>query len=858
MALRFHLPFTSLSRNSSLPGEAYVVELWDSDFTGAAVEVEGDFQGLRIDWEGKNDTVEPVMASSATYSILIEQESDMALITALAGSREGRFKMVVRRAGQSTVYWAGWVQTDQVSWPDQYFPFHLEIFAVDGISRLGDMDYVQADGTPFTGYTTVMGHLLNIIEKIDIQDVGTWKTDIIRSTAWWYADHMVTTASPLTQANVDYERFLQRDKSGNVDYWNTYAVLAALMQAWNCQFLIAGGRFIIRSIDQYQEATQIAHYFNESGTLVSTSIAEDIDLEVDYTVGDAPKKLAGGRYTFLRPLKKVCVDYKHRSHDNRALGVSWQKNSEDWVTVVTLFNSTPASTQLYINLKVNHLTQLAIVPPGSAAWPTHRYIWSLQVRISKEGGGWLYMERSLINGQITQITTFETEWGTNADNFDIFGVVVNYDKNNQWVTSEFDFSSKYIDGTQVADDATIQMKLELLRIEKLDGTNLAFTGSPYQGNYQWSTDSVWLSITEEAPGLNPDKETLRFCAITPGENTADRYIDTYLGDGPNIFSVSTYKETGGATSGGLTQDWQVNGVGVQRYVSQLLAEKTLQFRKLPQKVFQGAFLYTNIQPWHKFIDQGEGYMATKISLDAFSNIWSGEFILMDGTTDDITLPEPFEPPIREPTPPGGYPSPPPDDEAPDPTNNPTTELMVGGLSGYVAQVLNNMTTITADVVSGSVNPTITIDDLDYAAFKKGDTVTVVHPGTGQYQNMTVSSAYTIGSTSLPLTGTLSFDLPAGSLIKVAKATEMQVRGFTHYERNFTGELWTIPTTVGELPNPTVVGADECRRRVKVYRSGVRLVYDANNFADTFGIKPATNQIEFYIKCRNETVYAEIS
>ncbi len=858
MALRFNLPFTSLNRGSALAGEAYAVELWDSDFTGTPVEVEGNFQGLRIEWESKSDPVEPIMGSSATYSILIEQESDMALITALAGSREGRFKMVVRRAGESTVYWAGWVQTDQVSWPDEYYPFHLEIFAVDGISRLVDIDYLQADGTPYTGYTTVMGHLLNIIEKIDIQDVGTWRTDIIRSTAWWYADHMVTTMSPLTQANVEYDRFVQKDKTGNVEYWSAYAVLSALMQAWNCQFLIAGGRFIVRSIDQYKEATQIAHYFNASGTLLSTASTEDIDLEVDYTVDDAPKKLSGGRYTFLRPLKKVCVDYKHKTHDNKALGVGWEKNSEDWVTLVTIFNPTPATTQFEINIRIKHLTQLGIVPPGSAAWPTHRFVWNLQIRVSKAGGGWLYMERNLINGQITQITTFEAQWGTTPDNFDIFGVVVNYDKNNQFVLSEFDFTSSALVGSQVAQDATIEMKLELLRIEKLDGTNLVFTGSPYQGNYQWATESVWLSITDEAPGINPDKETLRYCAITTGENTADRYIETYLGDGPATYSISSYKETGGSGSGGTTLDWQVNGTGPERYVSQLLAEKTLQFRKLPQKVFQGAFLFPDIEPWYKFIDQSEGYMATKISVEAFSNTWEGEFILMDGTTADITLPEPYEPPIRVPTPPGGYPSPPPDDEAPDPNNFPTTEMMVGGVTGFVAQVLNNMTTITTDAIEGTVDPTLTIDDLDYAGFKQGDTVTVVHAGTGQYQNMTVASTYTIGSTSLPLTGTLDFDLPAGSLVKVAKATEMQVRGFSFYERNFTGELWTIPTTSGTLPNPSVVGADEVRRRVKVYRSGVRLVYDANNHPDTFGIKPALNQIEFYQKCRNETVFVEIT
>jgi hypothetical protein len=180
-----------------------------------------------------------------------------------------------------------------------------------------------------------------------------------------------------------------------------------------------------------------------------------------------------------------------------------------------------------------------------------------------------------------------------------------------------------------------------------------------------------------------------------------------------------------------------------------------------------------------------------------------------------------------------------------------------GVSGWVAQSTNNVTSLTADKVA-STNPTLTITPVDYQAFKKGDKVVVLHPGTGQFQELTVTNTYTINSTSLALTGTLGFDLPAGSLVKLAKKTEMQVRGFSHYQRGFTGEFWTIPTTVGTLPNPVTVGADEIRRRVKVFRNGVRLVYDANNFPECFGIKPATNEIEFYYKVRGETVFLEVT
>jgi hypothetical protein len=409
-------------------------------------------------------------------------------------------------------------------------------------------------------------------------------------------------------------------------------------------------------------------------------------------------------------------------------------------------------------------------------------------------------------------------------------------------------------------DAAIEMRVKLLKIEKLDGTTLTFGGT-YLGNYQWQTADVWVSSNEEASGLNPDNETLRYCAVNTGENVAQRYLTTYFGDGPNVYSISSWRfSSDGLSSGATTENWSVKKLGPNRILGQLLAERTLQFRKVPQKVFQGSIIYPSLNPWMRLIDQDQAYMATRITLSAFTNVWEGEFIMMDGDVDDITLPEPYTPPVKEPTTPGGYPDPPDPDKTPDPNNSPTTEIMVG-VSGWVAQSTNNVTTLTADKVA-STNPTITVTALDYAAFKKGDKVLVLHPGTGQNQELTVTNTYTIGSTSLALTGTLTFDLPAGSLVKLSKATEMQVRGFTYYQRNKSGTDWVIPTASGSLPNPSAIGFDETRRRVKVYRSGLRCIYDENggspnNYFDTFEIKPATNTITFHRTLRDETVFLEV-
>lgn len=859
MAKRFYLPFTSLPRNASLGGEEYVVELWDSDHTGAATEVDGDFEALNIEWEGTSDPISPIMGSSATYRMLIRQASQMTIVTALAGSREGRFKMVVRRRGENTLYWAGWVHCDQISWPDAYYPFHLEIFATDGIARLKDIPY-EVPGVVVTaaGYATGIQHVINVLNKIDLYDVGVWKEDVLRITSWWYADHMDTLSSNLEQVNIDYARFFKKMDNGTSEWWNCWAVIEAICQAFNCQFLFANGMFHIRSIDQYKLDTQRAFYYGDNGALNTVVAAENLDRVVNYSSATGMKKLNGGRYTFLPPLKKVCVDYKHVTSDNKANGLAWARGDEPYRTIATIFNPVVGYTNFLIKIKIQHITNLQISPAGSAAWPPHRFIWNLNMRITKAGGGWLYLQRTITGSGIGQILPNETSWGTTQDGFQIYGSMVDLSQNEAFVTSEWEFTTKTINWTLTEQDADIQFQLELNRIEKLDGTTLVLVGSPpYIGDYNWKTVSVWVSANREDTGISPDNETLRYCAENTGKNTEERLLTTYLGDGPSLFSVSTLKQVGALFSGQVAENWQVNNTGPIYYLSRLLAIKVLQFRKLPQQVYQGTFLHPDIEPYERFVDGEDKYIATRISLSAASNQWEGEFVRMDvGDTNDITTPEPWTPPIKEPTTPGGYPSPPPPDTLPPPTNSPTTEIMTG-VSGWVAQSTNNVTALSADRVAGT-NPTITITPVDYQAFKKGDQVALINGGNGDTQYLTVTTTYQPNATTLALTGTLARDVPAGSLIKLAKKTEMQVRGFSHYHRGFTGEFWTIPTTVGTLPNPVTVGADEIRRRVKVFRNGVRLVYDANNFPECFGIKPATNEIEFYYKVRGETVFLEVT
>lgn len=83
-----------------------------------------------------------------------------------------------------------------------------------------------------------------------------------------------------------------------------------------------------------------------------------------------------------------------------------------------------------------------------------------------------------------------------------------------------------------------------------------------------------------------------------------------------------------------------------------------------------------------------------------------------------------------------------------------------------------------------------------------------------------------------------------------------VRGWTYVTDNATGDTVTIPTASGLLPNFNQIGTEETRRRVQVYRSGVRHYYSTITGANRFYIG-VDNDIKFYSTLRGETVLIDV-
>jgi len=869
MALRFYLPFKSLDLGPT-DGEQYRVELWDADFVGTASEVTGTAEALRIEWEGESDLPGPILASSATYAILIEDVTGMVLVDALAGSAEGRFKMVIRRAGSTEVYWAGWVHADDCSYPDNYYPFHFEIFATDGIARLKDVDYADDLGDFFLGSQTVIQHLVRIVDKIGTTDVGTWPAARFRSTANWFANTMNTTTCPLHQAVVRHDRFEQLDQEGNNQPWSCFAVIDALLRPFGCQMLHAGGMFHIRQLGEYADDTQKAYYYDADGDLLS-SATEDLDIGTDYLTDGAMKKTAGGQYTYNPPLKKIMVDYHHLTGNDRGQGQVWNTGDETWHTLPgAVIVDAADETYLRCSLTIRHKSNLVVIPPGSQPYPDHRLRFSVQIRLEDQTGPGNYYYLRRVQGAAVpffDIQPSEMEWYfEGADTFTVWAAPINDFDNNVEKSMLLGFTTPSLP-TEV-NGSKIEMKIDLLGAEKPNGGDVVVDGVNIQGGITWYTQNVSLKVEEEGGG-EAGNDTERTTATAAGDNTEIRGIDTYIGDGPAPFSLSAIRV--GTT---LTASWKIDNTGTGLPLAELLAKQSMRFRKFPQALYRGTFLHPEISPLSRFVDDDRAWMATRIALSAFENRWSGDFVLVDGDVDDISSSTSVPGPTPPHTP-GDYPNPPqpPGTPAPDPNMPPFDGLAGGTLPGYVSTSEQSPATLTDGVVAADFNNTALSDDHElpitavaYAFAKKGDVVAIVNPMTGHREGFTLRESYAPGATVLKLktSESMTKNFPYGSFVKLSQRNAPRTAKGSYYERGVTGtgsgaKFWLVDDAELTLPSPADFDSKTLRERVRVVMGGTTLLYDANPYDDCFGLKPSTNEVEVYLGIpAGTTMYVEVS
>lgn len=837
MALRYYIEPTTLR------GEDWRLEIHDTDWESAAAEINGDSAGFVLDYEGDaSDPFNPVFPSSLTFNFLVETAGHETFLNTLAGAREERFSVVLKRGAGLPVDWVGFIVTDQIQQRDAYFPYHTTLYAVDGFARMKDREYRDfTTGDPYTGRVTLLEHLYNCIEHINLMGIVTMPATRFRSNCNLYSEDMVTTTDPLAQAEIDHARFYEKDNEGKTTYFTVFDVMESICRLFGARLLFTRGAYTFMQTGEMDNATQKFRKFDEDGLLIGTDTGVDIDIDIDYSTEAGAKKRAGGNYTYLQALKEACVDYHHVTSNNRAIGVSYNSVNGPLIPTtlpgaVVVDADDTTNIEFIINFSVR-TTNLDPANVGYSSYPPHRYKFRVTLKL-----GTIHLKRNITVSNIYDIQPEDAIWSFSTEYVEVFSPIINQALEGQEVPFQLKINTPYLLTSYNNLPISIEVELQHIAGPAIPSTLVEMV-TQFPPTFAWKTEAISLIVKEEGFGSNPDFETLRHCAYDsePG-NTLPHYIDTHFGDGPQPYSLSRI-----TVDGDNTALWKIGGTGTGYPINERLARDVMAIRQIPLRVFQGTLIDKGFYPYYRFVDGSNAYWPLRLSLSAFTDEWSGEFVKIGRVFTPAVIDPPFPPHVPLPGP--VVPQPPP--KVPlSPFTSPVdvyTILDAIGLAELDGEAV-------ASVVNTPDPNELTIDPASFAFAKAGDKFKLIDPGSGKSQLVTIAEDYVPFSTTLKITEDLTDDYPHKSMLVAAfKYMTGSPTGFTQQLDSQTGTFVTV--TLGTLPDPAVVSATEIKRRVKVFRSGIRVAY---NTADGYTITYATNRINFADKLRSEHVIVEVS
>ncbi|MCB0587016.1 MAG: hypothetical protein KDD06_17055, partial [Phaeodactylibacter sp.] len=406
--------FSAIS--SSELGTSYTVEIHDSSYGGAATDIEIQGFTLTYDPDEQEDPITPIIASSLTFNISIQPGTQSALntfISDLVGADEGRFRVKVLKS--SAIWWSGFILTDQISVEDQDWADKLSGFtirAVDGISRLKDLDYNNA-GTAYSGRVTVKEHLFNLLGKLGTDDFYGATDPFLFTINRWYESGMSAAVAndPMTYTYIDHQVFVTVDDEGNEEFTDCYEVLRQLCQLYLCRFYLSNGVYRFDQISEYREATVTRHKYYTDGTNYANTSSEDLGVVED---SDDVIRLGNvnARTFYFAPARKINLKFAHQNNYNYLAGQEWDADADASFSLAVIGQ---ASFRLWVRGTLDHSADFAT----DSDFPYNGVVHEFRFVITAEVGGTTYYAKRdyTVNTNGTVVYDQATWTTTSSDRF---------------------------------------------------------------------------------------------------------------------------------------------------------------------------------------------------------------------------------------------------------------------------------------------------------------------------------------------------------------------------------------------------------------------------------------------------------
>ena len=263
MAKRLNNDFTDAQ------GQAWSIQLFDSLYAGSTAPFSTVYGSPRLSWNGDPDETHAVtLPSKLSLEIVRTTQAVEDYLAAVPAREEGQLLVKVYKG--SALEWIGVVLPETLSVPLDDLNGVASLEAVDALGLLSRLDYKDTDGTAFTGWEALTGHLLKILAKLP-----TWSHYASSDVVLYVADHLRPQQADGDQpanfytmrTRVEHETFYEVDDDGNTTWMKCADVLAQIATVMGARMIHAAGAFyFVPSLAYLASDTPALYGFQKDGT----------------------------------------------------------------------------------------------------------------------------------------------------------------------------------------------------------------------------------------------------------------------------------------------------------------------------------------------------------------------------------------------------------------------------------------------------------------------------------------------------------------------------------------------------------------------------------------------------------------
>jgi hypothetical protein len=602
----------------------YTVDIIDLDGAADEEPIHTTAEGVRWGYSGKdNDPLNRIMAANAQLTLMIQDNAlHEAFRDRLYQAAEGRLRMKITATGNtSVVEFIGKIMVDEVEWEDQYFPYTLQINAIDGFASLKDIPYIPPDNLVLSSRVTFMQHVARIINLMDVKDNYGDADFAIQVNCNWYEANMAnTTDNPLDMANIPFSAFAEQQEANDYKYYNAYDALAMICTVWNARIYFSQGLFKFEQINDRVSEPFDSFFYNIDGNfliklpITTVSVVDKVDII----------KLSGGTFKALPAVRSVVLTYDYAINENY-LHDSYNSYSHEGFTEKNLGNIEldPDVDIKFLITGIIRWVLKQVEIPAPNELPEWRYRFRLKLRV---GNKWLKRE-VLEPNNFYNISYGPVEWSdTEAYYYIDLGL---------FFTIHADYQGNYdldilTPPLEEAGDILFDFWLEKIfqlnwntgLVEEIVLTTYTFLW--------WLQQPYMITVGDGEEAVSLSREVL----VYNNENSNSKVINihTRIGDGPNTTNKNRILVLDIADDWVETdRSWTVGGSGTGVTIQRLLILEVAKLYVRPLKLMNTGIVFKDFAPSaHRVLEyNSELYMFMQGNITSASADVYGTWFLLD-------------------------------------------------------------------------------------------------------------------------------------------------------------------------------------------------------------------------------------